>query len=57
MRERLARTLEGRGAFRRLSLELDRREALVAPFLAWREERAVGRARSWLYEQGLLDLP
>lgn len=57
VRDRLARALEGRGAFRRFSLELDRHEALVAPFLAWRDERAVGRARSWLREQGLLDLP
>lgn len=57
VRDRLARALDGRGAFRRFSLELDRHEELIAPFLAWRDERAAGRAREWLREQGLLHLP
>lgn len=57
VRDRLARALDGRGAFRRFSAELDKHPELIASFLAWRDERALGRARKSLHEQGLLDLP
>lgn len=55
VRDGLTAALDGGGAFRRFARELDRHEELVAPFLAWRDERAAGRARAWLRDQRLLD--
>ena len=53
-RDELGAALEGRGAFRRFSDRLDRWPELVPAFLTIRDERALGRARQWLADEGLL---
>ena len=51
--ERLARTLEGRGAFRRFRHELTHWPDLEDRWYAYSAERRRGRARAWLATQGL----
>jgi hypothetical protein len=50
--ERLARAIEGRGAFRRFRDELARWPGELARWYALSEERQRGRARSWLTAAG-----
>jgi hypothetical protein len=55
-RRRLARALQGRGAFRRFKNELhERHPELISPWLALRDVRAQRRAVKWLLERGLID--
>ncbi len=51
--DRLARTLEGRGAFRRFRRELTHWPDLEDRWYAYSEERRRGRARAWLATHGL----
>ncbi|TWP33199.1 UPF0158 family protein [Leekyejoonella antrihumi] len=53
---RLAKALEGRGAFRRFKDQLyEHHPELIAPWHALRDNRAKRRAVEWLVDQGLLD--
>ncbi len=55
-RRRLARALQGRGAFRRFKNELDEHHPeLISPWHALRDVRAQRRAVDWLLDQGLID--
>jgi len=56
VRERLERSIEGRGAFRRFR-DLVHREGLDEEWYAFSEERAMGRAREWLAGKGIRALP
>jgi Uncharacterised protein family (UPF0158) len=52
-RQRLGEATDGRGAFSRFRRELDRAgEDVRDQWLAFREERALGRARAWLADEG-----
>lgn len=54
--ERLNRTLEGKGAFRRFRNELYRRPPeLISAWHALRDARARIRAVQWLADEGLID--
>jgi hypothetical protein len=55
--ERLARAIEGRGAFRRFRDELARWPGELERWYALSEERQRGRARSWLTAAGYRVLP
>ena len=55
--ERLARAIEGRGAFRRFKDELARWPGELERWYAVSEERQRGRARSWLTAAGYRVLP
>jgi Uncharacterised protein family (UPF0158) len=55
--ERLARAIEGRGAFRRFKDELARWPGELERWYALSEERQRGRARSWLTAAGYRVLP
>ena len=48
----LQRTLERKGAFRRFRQELDRWPHEASRWHAFRDDRTVGRARSWLADEG-----
>jgi hypothetical protein len=51
--QRLRDAINGRGAFARFRRELDRAgEDLHDQWLAFREERMLGRARAWLAVEG-----
>lgn len=53
---RLARALQGRGAFRRFKNELyEHRPELISAWHALRDIRAQRRAVEWLLDQGLID--
>ena len=53
---RLARALQGPGAFRRFKNQLDEHLAeLISPWQALRDVRAQRRAVDWLVDQGLID--
>jgi hypothetical protein len=52
MRQRLSRALQGRGAFRRFRDAIYSEERYLAGWEAFRDERALGRARHWLAEKG-----
>jgi len=53
---RLARALDGRGAFRRFKRELyEEYPELVAPWHAFRDARARRRAVEWVLDNGLID--
>jgi hypothetical protein len=53
---RLARALQGRGAFRRFKHELyEHYPELISPWHALRDVRAQRRAVGWLLDQGLVD--
>jgi hypothetical protein len=52
---RLARAIEGRGAFRRFKDELySRHDDLIAAWHSFRDARAERRAVEWLVDQGLV---
>lgn len=51
--DRIARTLEGRGAFRRFRRELTNWPDLEDRWYAYSAERRRGRARAWLADNGL----
>jgi hypothetical protein len=54
--ERLERALEGKGAFRRFRMEMDRSgEQLVEPWKAFRARRSERRAVEWLVENHLVE--
>ena len=54
--QRLSRSLNGRGAFRRFRNELyERHPELISAWQSFREARARARAVHWLVEQGLLE--
>jgi hypothetical protein len=55
--ERLARAIEGRGAFRRFKDEIARWPGELERWHALSEERQRGRARSWLTTAGYCALP
>jgi hypothetical protein len=55
--ERLARAIEGRGAFRRFKDELARWPGELERWHALSEERQCGRARSWLTAAGYRVVP
>lgn len=56
VRRRLARALDGKGAFRRFRLELyEEYPELVASWHAFRDARAKRRAVEWLSEEKLID--
>lgn len=53
LRARLLDAIDGRGAFSRFRRELDRADIeVVDAWLAFREERRLGRARAWLAGEG-----
>ena len=53
---RLARALQGRGAFRRFKNQLyEHHPELISPWHALRDVRAQRRAVDWLLDQGLID--
>ena len=52
--DRLARTLEGRGAFRRFKHELTRWPDLQDRWYVYSAERRRGRARAWLAAEGFI---
>jgi hypothetical protein len=53
---RLARALDGKGAFRRFKRELyEEYPELVAPWHAFRDARAKRRAVEWVLDRGLVD--
>ncbi len=55
-RRRLARALQGRGAFRRFKSELyEHLPELISPWHALRDVRAQRRAVDWLLDQGLIN--
>jgi hypothetical protein len=51
---RLSRAISGRGAFRRFKHALSERPELMARWLAFSNDRQLGRARSWLATEGYL---
>lgn len=53
----LADAIEGRGAFSRFRHVLDQHHDHVPAWLAFRDERRAGRARSWLADNGYDALP
>lgn len=54
--ERLHRSLEGKGPFRRFKDELyERHPDLISSWHAFREAKARARAVQWLAEEGLID--
>ena len=54
--ERLSRSLEGKGAFRRFKYELYQgHPELISPWHGLRDARARVRAVQWLAEQGLIE--
>ncbi len=54
--ERLSRSLQGKGAFRRFKNELYQRHPdLIAVWHAFRDARARARAVQWLAEEGLIE--
>jgi hypothetical protein len=54
--ERLRRSLQGKGAFRRFKNELYQRHPdLISVWHAFRDARARTRAVTWLAEEGLID--
>lgn len=54
--ERLACTLEGKGAFRRFRNELHQRQPdLVSVWRAFSDGRAAARAVRWLADEGIID--
>jgi len=54
--QRLARALQGRGAFRRFKNELhEHHPELISPWHTLRDARAQRRAVEWLLNQGLID--
>ena len=54
--ERLSRTLEGKGAFRRFKNELYQgHPELISVWHAWRDARARVRAVQWLVDEGLIE--
>ncbi len=54
--ERLSRSLQGKGAFRRFKNELYQRHPdLISVWHAFRDARARDRAVHWLAEEGLID--
>ena len=54
--ERLSRSLQGKGAFRRFKNELyQRHPELISPWHALRDARARIRAVQWLADEGLID--
>lgn len=54
--ERLSRSLQGKGAFRRFKNELyQRHPELISVWQAFREARARARAVQWLADEGLVD--
>lgn len=55
--DRLARSIEGRGAFRRFKDTLDEWPELLTRWLEFSDERQLGRARAWLAEQGYAAVP
>ncbi len=55
--DRMARTLEGRGAFRRFRNELTRWPDLQDRWYVYSAERRRGRARAWLVAEGLTPAP
>lgn len=55
--QELADAIEGRGAFSRFRRVMDRHPDHVPGWLAFRDERSTGRARSWLAENGYEALP
>ncbi len=53
---RLAKALQGRGAFRRFKSQLyEHHPELISPWHALRDVRAQRRAIGWLLDQGLID--
>jgi len=52
MVDRLSIAIDGKGAFRRFRGVLERDEDLVNRWVAFSEERRLGRARAWLAEAG-----
>lgn len=57
VREDLAASLKGRGAFRRFQNALNRHEVYRVHWRVFSTERRLGRARAWLAEQGYDALP
>lgn len=55
--QKLADAIEGRGAFSRFRHVLDQHPDQVPGWLAFRDERRSGRARSWLADSGYDALP
>lgn len=54
--ERLSRTLQGKGAFRRFNNELHQRHPdLISAWRAFSDDRAKARAVRWLADEGLID--
>jgi hypothetical protein len=52
LRERLERSIQGKGAFRRFRSVLDRWPNEASRWHAFNDDRRVGRARAWLAEAG-----
>jgi hypothetical protein len=57
VREDLAASLEGKGAFRRFQDALNRHEVYRVHWRVFSAERRTGRARAWLAEQGYDAVP
>jgi hypothetical protein len=57
VREDLAASLEGRGAFRRFQDALNRHEVYRVHWRVFSAERRLGRARAWLADQGYDAVP
>jgi hypothetical protein len=55
--QKLADAIEGRGAFSRFRRVMDQHPDHVPGWLAFRDERRAGRARSWLADNGYDALP
>jgi hypothetical protein len=52
---RLARAIDGRGAFRRFKIELHEEYPHLLPaWSAFRDNRAAGRAVAWLLDESLI---
>jgi len=57
LRERLERAIDGKGAFRRFTEELDYHDAGRERWFPFKRERLRGRIREWLEEEGIEAAP
>lgn len=55
--DRLARAIQGRGAFRRFKDVLAETDGLLARWYGFSDDRHRGRARAWLADQGYAPIP
>ena len=57
LRQRLERAIDGKGAFRRFTEELDDHDAERERWLLFKRERLRGRIREWLEDEGIEAAP